>query len=623
MKSSRVLKGSCRAARRCAALLLMMLAAAASATAQTRSSVTGIVVDRNNMPIGGVSVTAERGEETTTTDPDGRFEITLDDGDKLAFSASGLETLLLSAKDGMTVTLQPTAASAHTGSYVRFAAGHFQTMLNAQLNLQDNKGNSAVIKADHDARWGFRTLEWSALSADYTHSFGRYEAYAKAGGAHLFFTRYGRYYADAPGSYTIRQRYSALTADDRQAIWRGTATAGMRAQADELLQWKTELTGQAYAFERMMTEYQLNARINIEQHWRGEGTDRKVGANIYAESHIVGLGDSARAIYDSRGYVLTPSYSLRMEPFFAYRGKRMSVHLGVNLDMNIGKGNLFSLTDEHTPLARQVSFAPSPNLRIKGQLADWASVFADVLGSLGTSSITGYVRLNPYLNVLPAPSSHHVSGYTPADARAGFLLKPHADLLLQLDAGYRYVLNSAECCAVANADGLLQWNMMGILYTDFQRWKTGAELTYHYRDLLQLHLSADYYIYRGVKHNTTGAQVGDRGAACYTEGRVYDRPLWEMSARLDVHPDAHWSIYTDNSFKGKRWAITSLGDRPLPAFVELNLGTAYQFADTGNRALDRLELFLELINLLNRHNVVWIGYESTGISGRLGGTYSF
>lgn len=615
--------------------ILSLLLCCWTLCAQNEQSVTGMVLDKDNAPLAGVRITAELGDESAVTDPDGRFEITIEEGEKLQFSLQGLETVLMPAKDGMTVSMQKSASGKeHPDSYIRLAAGYPVTQLDAQLGFAGKKGNSLVLKADHDARWGFKTLEWSALSAEFVHRFEKSELYAKAGGANLFFTRYGRYFsklASEPStvsaypttpSYVIQQRYNALQPDDRQSIWRATATIGIRSDKTQALQYKAELSCQSYTYQDMMTEYQVCGRLNIEHHWIGEGIqNQKIGANIYSENRWVGLSDSTAAYYERRQLVLTPMHAMRIEPFYAYRGERFSIHLGVNLDFNIGKGNLNSLTTNNTPLEKQVAFAPSPNVRMKLQIAKWAILYADVLGTFSTSSMTGYVRLNPYINVIGAPSSHHVSGYTPVDARIGLQLRPHDDLLMQLDAGYRYVLNSVECTATQNSDGLHEWNMMGLAYVDFQRWKTGIELTYHYKQYFLMQLTGDAFIYRHIKHNTTGAKLGDRGTDFCTEGRSYDHPLWEVSARLEGHPDSHWTIYSDNSIQGRRWAITSIGDRQLPAFINMDIGAGYQFGNTGNDALDRLQINAEIRNILNRRNMVWYGYESEGIMAQLGLRY--
>lgn len=614
-------------------ILVAILGLCCGAVAQNQQSVVGTVVGKSNEPLEGVTVTSELGEQSVNTDPDGRFEITVDECEKLAFSAVGYAPQQLLAKDGMTVTLQVSAAGkSHAERFIRMAGGYQISLLNGQYGLADGRGNSLVLKADHEAKWGFKTLEWSALGADYAHLAGNTEVYAKIGGANLFFTRYGRYYRPASeegaaASYAVAQRFRALAPSDKQSIWRATATVGVRSTSKPAWQYKAELTGQSYTFRQLMTELSLNGRLNVEHHWRGEGiVDWKVGANIYSENRFVVLTDSAQAYYDEKHLQLNPNYSLRLEPFYAYRGERVSIHLGVNLDANIGRGNLMSATTDATPLSRQVAFAPSPNVRMKAQLTPKTALFADVLGSFGTGSITGYVRLNPYIGVVGAPSSHHVSGYTPVDARIGLQLRPRADLLLQLDAGYRYSLHQATCASLLTTDGSGEWDMMAILYTDFQRFKAGAELTYNCKDYFMMHLSGDYFVYTGVRNNTAGRLIGGT-ADCCTPGRIYDHPLWELTAHLEGHPTAHWAIYSDNTFRGGRWAVTSEGDRRLPPFVENNLGVGYTFnSPSGDHTSSIIHhpsimLFAELQNLLNRNNRVWYCYESPGIRGVIGIRY--
>jgi len=526
--------------------------------------------------------------------------------------------------DDMAVTLRRYSTfKPMDGNYVKMAIGYKHTFLDGRYLLADDRHNKLLLKADHQAQWGFRTLEWSAASLDYSHLFSstNAELYAKLSGASLFFTRYGRYYLDASDSYSVAERNSALGESDRQDMWRATATVGIRSAQGSQLQYQLEAVGQYYTFRQIMSEYQANLRFNISYLLTD---NNKIGTRIYNENQFVRLSESTQVYYDQNNLVVTPNHCVRIEPFYEYRSDRLSLHMGVNLDFNIGKGNQFSHTTDATPFARQIAFAPSPSVKLDVTIVPHKlALYAGVLGSFGTSSMTGYVRLNPYIGVKGAPSSHHVSSYIPVAAKLGFLVTPLDDLQIKLEAGYRYALNQAECGVSQSTDGITSWGMMTILYNDFQRWRSGVDLTYHYKTYFSMHLKGDYYFYRHVKNNTSGRSIGSLGANCYTEGRAYDRPAWELTARFEGHIRNRLTLYSDNTFRAHRWAITSMGDRRLPAFIDMNIGAAYQFAGSGNPALERLSLFAELQNILNRRNMVWYGYDSEQIHGRIGVTYYF
>lgn len=521
-----------------------------------------------------------------------------------------------------------------SNGYLRAAIGHPQTMLEVGYRHSDGKRNSLGVAIEHEADWGLRSLSHTALEFDFTHDFKSGKVYFRAMGANDFFSRYGRYFSDSLGveDGAVRPTRSGLTverlhelpADDRQAIWRAEAALGIESSSKQDLQYKAEVAYKLYNIRDIVTEHQADIRLNMSY----KMGDHRVGGNLYSQNQFMDPSDSLRAYYESTGATFNSRHAVRIEPFYEYRGRRVMLHAGVNLDFNVGKGNQFSATNDSTPLNRQVAFAPSPNVRMEAQLAPkWAILYLDARGSLGTSSMPGYISLNRYQDLRTAIISHHVSGYVPVDAELGFMFRPHRDLLVQVHAGYQYAKNQAvfaPTLAAATADEPApEWNNPSFLYTDYHRWKIGGSVDYHYRDIIDVHVWGDYYIYSGVKNNTASKDTLIFGTADDMGSQIYDRPNWNLGVRIDGHIDSHWSVYTHNSFMGKRMARTQLGDRELPAWVDVNIGTGYHFGGTGNKALDRLYLFFELQNIIHRHNMVWYGYSTEGIHGRVGLTYRF
>ena len=125
----------------------------------------------------------------------------------------------------------------------------------------------------------------------------------------------------------------------------------------------------------------------------------------------------------------------------------------------------------------------------------------------------------------------------------------------------------------------------------------GASLHYHYRDILELNVAGNYYFWTA-------------------EQPIYDRPNWDIKARLDVHIDSKWSIYSENYFAGKSIAQTSQGDQIKKPHISLNIGGQYTFNNW-------LHVYLQLNNYLNRKNDIFYGYQSQGCHFLLGVKYKF
>lgn len=499
--------------------------------------------------------------------------------------------------------------------YLRAAIGHPQTMLDFGY-IREDKKNILKLYVEHEAEWGLKAMEETAIGADFRHLYSTGSVYIKLKGANEFFTRYGRYYLDEknPNMNAWKngleaEGFGALTAKDKQNIWKFDITLGTQSNTKQEFQYLVEAGYKAYSVTNIVTEHQANVRFNMGYSINEEN---RIGVNLYSQNQFMSVSDSARSEVDAAG-TYNSRHALRMEPYYEYLGRRILLHIGANMDMNIGKGNLLSGTSDATPLQRQLAFAPSPNVHFEAQLAPrWAIFYVDAQGSLGTSSINSYMNLNRYQTLTTAIVSHHVSSYSPIDSELGFRFRPHRDLLLSVHAGYAYRLNQAFFAH----DG----DFFRFVYTDFQQWKIGAQVAYHYRDIVDLHIWGDYFIYSGVKNNTTN----NTKYATSTSGRIYDRPDWEIGFEVIGRIDKHWSVYTHSQMEGARWAYTlQHGDKRLPAFINIDLGCGYQFAQTGNKALDRLYLFAELQNLLHRQNQIWYGYQTEGLHGRIGLSWKF
>ena len=149
------------------------------------------------------------------------------------------------------------------------------------------------------------------------------------------------------------------------------------------------------------------------------------------QNNLLQLRSLAEAIPDS---LYTHCHDIRIEPYYAYEGKRVRLHVGVNLDVNIGAGhNSLSGTEG-------VSFAPSPHINLEAQIAkQWLTIYADVLGGHGSGSLQEFMEENRYMLIHHGIIDHHFASYTPVDAELGFHIRPYRDLLIEIHGGYAYI----------------------------------------------------------------------------------------------------------------------------------------------------------------------------------------
>ena len=515
---------------------------------------------------------------------------------------------------------QPTRfeAGKEFDGYVRGAIGHPNTLFDFGYHLDDTKNSILDVYAHHHAEWGLATLSKTKIGLNFTHTYTNCNLYFGVNGGNIFYHKYGHFYdySQTFGMWAKNEeaypKPITLGDKDKTALWTAEAYLGVKSNAKQDFQYKVQTGYMIFAKRGAVAEHQLRTHGSFDWH----SAEHHVGANIYVQNNFLQVKD-ALGIPDT---LYRNRHNFRIEPYYAYEGSRIRVHVGVNLDLNLGKGHQILSGTEN------VCFAPSPHINLEAQIAkQWLTIYADIEGSLGLGSLQSYMEENRY-SMIHAGIVRPCAPYTPADAEVGFHIRPHRDLLIEIHGGYAYMMYEDFMVATADSTsvfGALNKKMMaGDFIHDhadyYQRGKIGGQINYHFRDILRVNLDGDYYIWSG---DTT----------------VYDRPNWELGLRIDGRIDKHWSLYSDNRFVGKRLALATDGEHWLAPTVDLNLGLQYDMwvgkgekgkGKGANNALrpepkPNLTLFFQLNNWLHRKNEIYYGYRSQGINFLLGATYRF
>ena len=503
--------------------------------------------------------------------------------------------------------------------YVRGALGHPNTLFDFGYHLDDGKKSILDVYAHHHAEWGTATLSKTTVGFDFTHPFTKCDLYFGVNGGNIYYTKYGHWYDYSlkdPGmweknsvTYSMPRNGGAM---DVSSLWTVEAFIGVRANAKQDVQYTFQTGYKLFSKPGAVSEHQVRTKAAFD--WHSDA--HHVGANVYVQNNIVQLGTLAEVIPDS---MYNTRHNLRIEPYYQYEGKRVRVHLGVNLDMNIGcKENHLIGTD-------RFCFAPSPHINIEAQVAkQWLTVYADIVGNQGMLNLQHYMEENRYRLIHAGIIEPHAGSYTPVDGELGFHIRPYRDLLIEIHGGYAYMMNQDVWIATTDTTNFAPLNVkmrpgdFGYFHTNYQRGKVGGQINYHKQDIVRINLYGDYYFWKG---DTT----------------VYDRPSWEAGLRIDGRIDKHWSLYSDNRFAGERLALATDGEHILRPIIDLNLGVEYnmwvgkaksQEPKANSQTLrpdpkPNLTLFFQLNNWLHRKNDLYYGYRSQGINFLAGVTFRF
>lgn len=448
---------------------------------------------------------------------------------------------------------------------IQAAAGYRNTHFLFNYQIHHQKKMSLDLYANHDAYWGEDALSQSKLGMVVTRHFSGADFYVGLEGKNEAY-----WYQPTLGG---------------EILWNANAHIGVRSADKRPLQYRIQTGYTAFIPTHWAVEHHAKSHVDL---WWSNST-HSAGVKAYIQNTFYTPADTLLAT--------SPRHAIRVEPFYEYANKHIRLHVGVNLNMNIGTGELLSTIEN-------LSFAPSPNVKFEWSMMDNIfHVYANATGHYGLGSLEEYLGYNRYLNMRQGFAWQTPRDYTPVDAQVGFKIRPAKTLLIDIYGGYAYMHSACNMQAVMQEDALdyQLWN------SQYQRWKIGASLHYHYRDIIELNMGGNYYFYQ-----LDPIPSMDPTEPYFQENRVkgtniFDRPNWDAYARIEAHIDSKWSIYSENYLVGSRQAyVAPYRSTTLRPIISLNLGGQY--------AINRwLLVYLQLNDYLNRKDEIFYGYQSQGI----------
>lgn len=446
------------------------------------------------------------------------------------------------------------------------ALGYRNTHMLFAYQINHKKKMSLDLYANHDAYWGKDALAQSILGMQATRHFS---------GADFYFGLEGQNEAFA---YQLDSTaYKAFF--PWRTFWNAQTKIGVQSTKKDGILYRIQTGYNAFFATNHAIEHQVRSYLDFA--WKADY--HKAGINASVLNAFYTITDTTFTAS------IAPRHAIHLEPFYEFHSKNIRLHAGVNLDINLGNGQLLSGAED-------ISFAPSPNVEFEWHMMDNVfHLYANAHGYFDNGSLQEFTSYNRYLNLHQGLTLQQPRNYTPIDAQLGFKIRPIATMLIDIYGGYAYMMNAYNMKAILNdANVITDYHLW---FTNYQRWKVGASMHYHYRDILELNVAGNYYFWTA-------------------EQPIYDRPNWDIKARLDVHIDSKWSIYSDNYFAGSRLAHTTQGDQTLAPIISLNIGGQY--------AVNRwLVAYLQLNDYLHRRSEYFYGYHSQGIHFLAGVKFKF
>lgn len=445
------------------------------------------------------------------------------------------------------------------------ALGHRNTHFLFGYSIKQKKKMSLDTYANHNAYWGRDALSQSKLGIQVTRHFSDADLYFGIEGDNDAYTNFG----------------------DWRTVWQTKTQIGLKSTSNEPIQYHIQTGYQAFFATEYAVEHQICSRFNMS--WNND--NHKAGVKAYIQNNLYTIIDTTLK------EDISARHAIRIEPFYEFKNQNIKIHAGINVDLNIGTGELLSGN-------KNISFAPSPNINFEWNMMDNIfQLYTNATGNFGVGSLEEYLGYNRYLDLQQGLIINQPREYSPVDLQIGFKIRPIKTLLIDIYGGYVYTKNACYMHAIlddsSKTDTFHIDNYQLIDSVNYQRWKVGTSFHYHYRDIIEINASGNYYFWSTDKSQ-----------------KIYDRPDWDAYVRIDAHINSKWSIYSENYFAGKRQAFTNQGDRELAPIISLNIGGQY----TVNRWLIA---YLQLNDYLNRKNDIFYGYQAQGLHFLLGVKYKF
>lgn len=499
-------------------------------------------------------------------------------------------------------------------NHVSIGVGHMNSYVDFyhRIFALDSLTN-ASFSVNHNGQWGLKTLSETKADIQVEHSFlSNHLFYSTAEVKHTYFSRYGCYFVDSTQTYSVHSIKEFKHPDDTQHQWEaelhlGCASNPLRSSP---ITYQVQADYYALYLPPVVTEHQMRYRANV----RWEKEQHAIGCNMMWQSdfYVFVREYMPRDWWNYR-------HNFRSEPYYEYTTDRVRLHIGAHLDANFGRNNSPTLhTSQKTDLG---VFCPSPNIQLHAVLVP-SILDMDVIatGRAGWGSLQNYMKGNRYYEIVPGVKSHHVPTYVPINASVGLTVHPVIGLDISVLGGYLYSIGDGifEGYSYAYDYGdvypwLVRPGYFNNYCIDIDQWRICAELKYVYQNRLELKASGNYYFWHMYSFEDADPVDNVSGAfsSTYTPGMIYDRPDWEASFSLRGRITPRWSIYSSNTFRGKFVAWIQSQDKVVPATIDLNIGTDIQTSD-------KITVFAELRNLLNRKNYIFYGYQTQGINCLMG-----
>ncbi|MDD3161847.1 MAG: hypothetical protein PHX49_07980 [Bacteroidales bacterium] len=493
--------------------------------------------------------------------------------------------------------------------FVRLGAGNYlNTVVQAGYSILSTSTDNLYIGLDHTSTYGNVHLEKSdkeskmklnkeELSLDYKHQFKALELKVDGGFMNRGFNYFGEnYYRDA--NIDAENHLNQLQQGFDMNI-------GVRSSiAPEGFNYYLR-TG----YNAFWNKFDVNRADGLkENHFRTEGGI----FSFFQENTIIGIdGAMSNYLYGNHSVGNTTLFGtkdfndytlLHMNPYIEIKKENARLRAGIN--------TFYSFNKEEKALV-------TPDIEGELELLKQVQLYAFMKGQVNEHSLAAISRENLYVS----PDIRIQDSRTQFHGELGFKITPFNGFYIQPLIGYESINN--QHYYALNLKNSLSLNT-GVseqypVYADLKNLYWGGTVRYQYQKMIDLSAT---FIQNNEKTELTDDAMLYRSGAIIEESKPFNSPASELTLSVSTQIVPKLDLSIDYYLGAGREALVLNGGstkfvaEEMEDINELNLNASYAL-------LDKLSIWGEVNNILNRKYEIFQGYPTQGIRFMLGASYRF
>ena len=266
-------------------------------------------------------------------------------------------------------------------------------------------------------------------------------------------------------------------------------------------------------------------------------------------------------------------------PYFAYKGSKLNIHAGIDVDLALNYGKTLQL---------------APDVKVSYNFANHYQLYAEATGGRIVNDFRRLGKINPYLQFChpEAGSNQVLDTYETLNANLGIKASLIEGLWLHLYGEYQMLQNDLLSAFVEDEQGEIAYYSYPI-QQDTRNFRFGMDASYNYKDIFSIAASFSKYAW------STSASTAETESNQATALSLAFKPSIMASAEIGIRPISQLQIKVGYQHIDRK-AIADVTQSPIS---NLHIYASYELHK-------QIAIYAQVHNLLNKsYQLDWGVYD--------------